>query len=223
MIGYLRGEIVERRTVGDSSVELVVDVRGVGYRVLVTPRVAAGIAMTLTEAVRAVSAPEVSLSVHTHVREGAITLYGFGDAEERRAFEILLTAHGVGPALALAIVAVHEPARLVGIVTGDDVDALMLVPGVGRKTALRLLIDLKARFSELDGAAVTSPALGAGDRRRRQMSPRHWRSSGTGPTRSARSSGGYRARGARRSFSALHFMSWRPDGEPEEGGAGAGR
>jgi Holliday junction DNA helicase RuvA len=160
MIGYLRGEIVERRTVGDSSVELVVDVRGVGYRVLVTPRVAAGIAMTLTEAVRAVSAPEVSLSVHTHVREGAITLYGFGDAEERRAFEILLTAHGVGPALALAIVAVHEPARLVGIVTGDDVDALMLVPGVGRKTALRLLIDLKARFSELDGAAATSPALG---------------------------------------------------------------
>ena len=86
------------------------------------------------------------------MREGAITLYGFADADERRAFELLLGAHGVGPSLALAVVAVHRPARLVEIVTAGDIDALTLVPGVGRKTAMRLLVDLKARFDQLDGS-----------------------------------------------------------------------
>jgi Holliday junction DNA helicase RuvA len=93
------------------------------------------------------------------VREGAITLYGFADADERRAFELLLGAHGVGPSLALAIVAVHGPDRLVEIVAGDDIDALTLVPGVGRKTAMRLLVDLKSRFGELDGTISSAVSL----------------------------------------------------------------
>lgn len=136
---------------GETSVELVVDVGGVGYRVYVAPRVVSGLTG---------STPEVALSVHTHVREGAITLYGFAEAEERRVFELLLGAHGVGPALAMAIVAVHGPTRLVEVVAGNDVDSLMLVPGVGRKTAARLLVELKSRFDVVDGASPVGSATG---------------------------------------------------------------
>ena len=148
MIGYLRGLVIERRSVGDTAVELVVDVGGVGYRVLVSPRLAASVVP---------GDGEVTLSVHTHVREGAITLYGFAAPEERQTFELLLGAHGVGPALALAIVSVHGPDRLMEVVSSSDVDALIHVPGVGRKTATRLLVELKARFDQLDvgaGAAL---------------------------------------------------------------------
>jgi Holliday junction DNA helicase RuvA len=174
MIGYLRGHVVERRIVGDTAVELVVDVGGVGYRVYVSPRMAGSVGPLASGAVatsarsgsangagpsadRSRTAPEIRLSVHTHVREGAITLYGFADADERRAFELLLGAHGVGPSLALAIVSVHGADRLVEIVAGEDLEALTLVPGVGRKTAMRLLVDLKSRFGELDG--TISPAF----------------------------------------------------------------
>jgi Holliday junction DNA helicase RuvA len=140
MIGYLKGLVVERRSIGESATELVVDVRGVGYRVLVTPRLAEGLVP---------GDGEVALSVHTHVRESAITLYGFASTDERRSFELLLGAHGVGPGLALAVVAVHGPARLATIVAEDDADALTLVPGVGKKTAARMIIDLKTRFEQL--------------------------------------------------------------------------
>jgi Holliday junction DNA helicase RuvA len=153
VIGYLRGVVVERRRSGDHAVELVVDVGGVGYRVLVSPRVAAG----------AVPGDgEVALFVHTHVREGAIVLYGFSAPEERESFELLLGAHGVGPALALAIISVHAPARLAEIVADSDVDALTLVPGVGRKTATRLLVELKSRFDQLDGTGTVELLRGGG-------------------------------------------------------------
>jgi Holliday junction DNA helicase RuvA len=198
MIGYLRGRVVERRIIGDTAVELVVDVGGVGYRVLVSPRLASSVGPlgagaasisvgsgangAIPKAGRAAAsqgsalngagsppdggraAPEVTLSVHTHVREGAITLYGFVDADERRAFELLLGAHGVGPSLALAIVSVHGANRLVEIVTGEDLDALTLVPGVGRKTAMRLLVDLKSRFGQLDGSLGSVVSLIGGTR-----------------------------------------------------------
>jgi Holliday junction DNA helicase RuvA len=178
VIGYLRGHVVERRIVGDTAVELVIDVGGVGYRVYVSPRLAGSIGPLTTgmgrtsggsEPNRAGSspdesraAPEIRLSVHTHVREAAITLYGFSDAEERRAFELLLGAHGVGPALALAIISVHGADRLVEIVAGEDLEALTLVPGVGRKTAMRLLVDLKSRFGELDGTISSAVSLVGG-------------------------------------------------------------
>ena len=151
MIGSLRGLCIERRVVGDHVVELVIDVGGVGYRVLVSPRLASGVVP---------GDGELTLAVHTHVREGAITLYGFGSAEERQTFELLLGAHGVGPSLALAIVSVHGGRRPAEIVADDDVDALTLVPGVGKKTATRLLVELKSRFDQLDGTAGAS-LLGA--------------------------------------------------------------
>jgi Holliday junction DNA helicase RuvA len=99
---------------------------------------------------------EAALSVHTHVRESAITLYGFASAEERNAFELLLGAHGVGPGLALAILSTHGPGELAQVVATGDVEALKLVPGVGQKTAARLLLELQARFDYLspEGASL---------------------------------------------------------------------
>jgi len=144
MIASVRGVVTERRPMGDASVDLVVEVGGVGYRLLVAPGTASRLQL----------GQEASLAVHTHVRESAITLYGFATAEERTAFELLLGAHGVGPGLALAILSVHEPAELAQVIATGNVDALKLVPGVGQKTAARLLLELQARFDYLgaDGA-----------------------------------------------------------------------
>jgi Holliday junction DNA helicase RuvA len=119
--------------------EVIVDVAGVGYRVTVTPATAAAL-------VAAATSGEATLYVHTHVREDAIVLYGFAHDDERRCFEVLLGSHGVGPALALGIMAMLSPAALSTAVLEDDVETLCTVPGVGRKTAARLLIELKSRL-----------------------------------------------------------------------------
>lgn len=144
MIASLRGVVTERRPIGDAFVDLVVEVAGVGYRLVVAPGTASSLQL----------GQEAALAVHTHVRESAITLYGFASAEERTAFELLLGAHGVGPGLALAILGVHRPEELAQVIASGNVDALKLVPGVGQKTAARLLLELQARFDYLgaDGA-----------------------------------------------------------------------
>jgi Holliday junction DNA helicase RuvA len=104
--------------------------------------------------------------VHTHVREDAIVLYGFVHDDERRCFEVLLGSHGVGPALALAIMAALSPAALSTAVLEEDLDTLCTVPGVGRKTAARLLIELKSRLDlpdlSLSGAGAGGAGAGAG-------------------------------------------------------------
>jgi Holliday junction DNA helicase RuvA len=135
MIGLLRGPVVLRT----GECEVIVDVAGVGYRVTVTPSAAATLAAGGPD-------KESTLYVHTHVREDAIVLYGFVHDDERRCFEVLIGSHGVGPALALAIMAMLSPAALSTAVLEDDLDTLCTVPGVGRKTAARLLIELKSRL-----------------------------------------------------------------------------
>ena len=154
MIGSLRGTLAAR----GPSAEVLVDVGGVGYRVLVTTR-SAGTLGPL--------GGEVFLHVHTHVREDAIVLYGFEQDDERRCFDALLGAHGVGPALALAILSALSPASLVRAVLDDDAQALCAVPGVGKKTAARLLIDLKSRLSlpDLSPTISWSQRHGVGRRR----------------------------------------------------------
>ena len=147
MIGLLRGPVLLRTAEG----EVIVDVAGVGYRVTVTPATAAALVAAGTGA-------EATLHVHTHVREDAIVLYGFVHDDERRCFEVLLGSHGVGPALALAIMAVLSPAALSTAVLEDDLDTLCSVPGVGRKTAARLLIELKSRLDLPDLSSVTVAA-----------------------------------------------------------------
>ena len=139
MIGSLRGTVIER--LAESTV--LIEVSGVGYLVHVTPR-------TLAELEPTSSA---FLYVHQHVREDALTMYGFLDRDERRTFESLIATHGIGPSMAMAILATHSARALTDIVSNGDVASLTLVPGVGKKTAERLLIELKGRLNlpTLDG------------------------------------------------------------------------
>ncbi|HXQ75875.1 MAG TPA: Holliday junction branch migration protein RuvA [Acidimicrobiales bacterium] len=149
MIGWLNGRLIARTADG----ELLVDVHGVGYRVSVP----APLLVTAGE-----PGAEVTLHVHTHVREDAIVLYGFATTEERRCFEALLSAHGVGPALALAVLCALRPSDIVRAVLDEDLDVLCAVPGVGRKTAARLVLDLRARLElpEFAGAGVPGSSAG---------------------------------------------------------------
>ena len=87
---------------------------------------------------------------HLHVRDDAMVLYGFPTRDERDTFDVLISATGVGPKLALAILSVHSPAVLRRCLADDDLDALVLVPGVGKRTAQRLLVELKARLDVPD-------------------------------------------------------------------------
>ena len=133
MIGLLRGTLLDRSPRG----EVTVEVGGVGYRATVAPTTLAA----LGEPGRT-----VVLHTHLHVREDALDLFGFASRDERDCFEALLGAHGVGPALALAILSVHRPDDLRRALDDGDLDALTLVPGVGRKTAARLMLELKSRL-----------------------------------------------------------------------------
>jgi Holliday junction DNA helicase RuvA len=143
MIGSLRGTVLERGTDG----QVLLEVGGVGYLVTVTPR-----ALAELEPMSG-----AFLHVHHHIREDAQTLYGFLSRDERATFQVLLATHGVGPALALAILATHTPTALADVVASGDLASLCLVPGVGKKTAERLLVELRSRLSVpvLDAAEVT--------------------------------------------------------------------
>ncbi len=133
MIGSLRGEVLER----DLRGSVLVEVGGVGYLVQVTER-------TLAELEPGSS---VFLHVHHHIREDAQVLFGFVSRDERNMFQTLISAHKVGPALAMGMLATHPPAALVDIVGNGDAAALTLVPGVGKKTADRLIVELKDKLS----------------------------------------------------------------------------
>lgn len=149
MIVLLRGNILERQAdIEKASAEIVMDVGGVGYRLVVTPRTMSALP----------SSGDVSVHVHHHFWEADQKLFGFESKDERIAFEGLLAAHKVGPALALAIIATHPPQRLAVILDSDDIDALCEVPGVGKKTAQRLLVELKSSLvlPVIDGGATVS-------------------------------------------------------------------
>lgn len=133
MIGSLRGVVLDR---APARAEMLVEVGGVGYRVTVTAATLAAVEL----------GAHVFLHVHTHVREDALVLFGFAARDERACFEALLGAHGVGPALALSILSALSPSALHRALATDDAEALTAVPGVGKKTAARLLLELKARL-----------------------------------------------------------------------------
>lgn len=152
MIGSLRGRLLAR---GASS-ELLIEVCGVGYNVHTTSSTALKIGEIDTE---------VFVYVHHIVREDAELLYGFITRDECSTFEALINAHRVGPSLALAILDVHTPEALRYILANDDVDALCLVPGVGAKTAARLLVELKSKLDVIshDATAATATGVSMGD------------------------------------------------------------
>jgi Holliday junction DNA helicase RuvA len=145
VIGSVRGTVLER----DATGEALIEVGGVGYRVLVP----------LSALPALEPGGPTFLFTHLHVRDDAMVLYGFPSREERETFEVLLGAAGVGPALALKILSVHTPNALGRAVADEDLAALTLVPGVGKRTAERLLVELRAR---LELPVVDATASGAG-------------------------------------------------------------
>lgn len=145
MIGSLRGAVLERTDAGTALLE----VGGVGYLVSVTPRALAELRPGDTAFVY----------VHHHIREDGQTLYGFLGRDERATFQVLIATHGIGPALALAILGTHTPSALATAVAAGDLGALTLVPGVGRKTAERLLVELRDRL-DIAAAERVGPTTG---------------------------------------------------------------
>jgi Holliday junction DNA helicase RuvA len=147
MIARLRGRPVARDADG-----LVLDVGGVGYRVHTTPA-----AVRKSE-----GAEEVVVETHLHVREDALQLYGFAEPAERELFEHLLGVSGVGPKVALAIVSGYLPAELRRAIVRGDAALFQTIPGIGKKTAQRVVLELKERIAPL-AAVADAPHLGPGD------------------------------------------------------------
>jgi Holliday junction DNA helicase RuvA len=144
MIARLRGEVVER-----SAGAVIVDVGGVGY--LVNP--------TASARRKARPGNEVSFHTYLHVREDALQLFGFADAEERELFELLLSVQGVGPKVALAIVSGSSPDQLRRAIALEDTARFQAIPGIGKKTAQRVVMELKEKLGEAvstDGATPST-------------------------------------------------------------------
>ena len=146
MIARLRGRIAGR--VGQS---LVVDVNGVGYLVSATP------------SVQRLGDGEITIEIHTVVREDALALFGFATGEERELFELLLGVSGVGPKVALAIVSGSTPAELRRAIARDDVKRFQAIPGVGLKTAQRVVLELKEKLPYVETGRPESSDLTARD------------------------------------------------------------
>ena len=138
MIAHLSGTLLEKQVQ-----RLVVNVGGVGYDVHVPLSTFYGIGEP---------GSSVSLRVHTHVREDAIQLFGFGTALELALFQRLIAVNGIGPKVALSVLSGIEPNDLVRAIRGSDVGRLTSIPGVGRKTAERIVIELKDRLPKSDVA-----------------------------------------------------------------------
>jgi Holliday junction DNA helicase RuvA len=146
VIGAVSGTLVE--TYPDGA---LVDVAGVGYRVHAPASVLARLPAV---------GKKVRLHTHLHVREDALTLYGFISGEERDIFQVLIGVNGIGPKGALAVLSVYEPDALRRAIIGEDLDALTLIPGVGKKTAARMILELKEKLGtgDVDLVPVGAPA-----------------------------------------------------------------
>ncbi len=142
MIGRLRGVIVDR-----GYETIVLDVAGVGYLVAVTPR-------TLTDLPGV--GEEVVLHTHLHVREDQLALYGFASLPDKDLFGLLLGVSGVGPKVAMAILGTMTFEQLSAAVSSDDIPALTAVPGIGKRSAQKLLLELKPKMDVLDEASYGS-------------------------------------------------------------------
>ncbi len=144
MIGFLKGSVLS----ADSS-SLLLDVSGVGYKVL----------SPLPVLVAANKGDELSLFIHTHVREDQISLFGFKDEIDLFIFLKLLAVSGIGPKSALAMLSVHSPSSIADAVERGDAQALSHTPGVGKKTAEKIIIELKGKLAHLVGAVETDTTL----------------------------------------------------------------
>jgi len=152
VIAHLRGKLVEKDTA-----RVVVDVNGVGYEVFVP--------LTTFSALPD-RGSEVSIDIHTHVREDIIALYGFSSRRERTIFEKLMTISGIGPKLAVTILSGSSVDELVNAIRRSDLARLTAIPGVGKKTAERIVVELKDKLQDFaapvsDKSAVEIDVLSA--------------------------------------------------------------
>lgn len=149
MITFLSGTLVEKRPTA-----AILDVQGVGYLI--------NIPTSSFERLPPAGKPGHLFTV-LHVREDAMQLFGFTTQEERRVFETMLSVSGIGPRLALAALSVMSPAELRTHVVEEETAMLMRIPGVGRKTAERMVVELKDRMAALDDLGSAAPVAGGAD------------------------------------------------------------
>ncbi|HCC06160.1 TPA: Holliday junction branch migration protein RuvA [Candidatus Nomurabacteria bacterium] len=140
MIGFLQGKVITK-----NEQSLLLNVAGVGYKV----------SAPLPLLISLVDGQDLSLYIHTHVREDAFTLFGFKDELDLFLFEKLIAVSGIGPKSALAMLSVHSPASIADAVEREDVQALSHTPGVGKKTAEKIILELRGKLSHLVGTKET--------------------------------------------------------------------
>src|ERR1700720_2366649 len=144
MIGHLRGHLADKR-----PNQVLVDVHGVGYQVAIP----LSTFYSLGEL-----RDDVTLLIHTHLREDSIALYGFLTAREKQFFELLISASGVGPSLALKILSGMSVDELLPAIRAGDLVRLTRIPGVGRKTAERMVVELRDKLTKIDAPAQVPPS-----------------------------------------------------------------
>ena len=138
MIGHLKGVLFEKH-----PNQIIVEVAGVGYDV----QIPISTFTTLPDA-----GGTVALRIYTHVREDALVLFGFATPEEKAVFEKLISVSGIGPKLAITVLSGLATADLVGAIRGSDVQKLVMIPGVGKKTAERIVLELKEKLPAMEAA-----------------------------------------------------------------------
>ena len=143
MIGSLRGKLIDKR-----PNLVLLDVGGVGYQVIIP--------LSTFTSLGAMHA-ETTLLIHTHVREDQLALYGFYTAREKQCFELLISASGVGPSLALKILSGMSLDELVPAIRKGDLAQLVRIPGVGRKTAERMVVELRDKLAGVDNFEAVGP------------------------------------------------------------------
>jgi Holliday junction DNA helicase RuvA len=143
MIGLLRGKLIEKR-----PNQVLIDVGGVGYQALIPLSTFAGLGALHSE---------TTLLIYTHVREDQLALYGFVTAREKHCFELLISASGVGPSLALKILSGMSLEELIPAIRKGDLAQLVRIPGVGRKTAERMVVELRDKLAAVDVADAGKP------------------------------------------------------------------
>ncbi|HTA52929.1 MAG TPA: Holliday junction branch migration protein RuvA [Candidatus Acidoferrum sp.] len=144
MIGSLRGKLIDKRPNA-----VLVDVGGVGYQVQIPLSTFAALGALHSEA---------TLLIHTHVREDQFNLFGFFSAREKQCFELLISASGVGPSLALKILSGMGVEELVPAIRKGDLAQLVRIPGVGKKTAERIVVELRDKLAAVDVPEAGKPA-----------------------------------------------------------------